>query len=664
MFTECPACETTFRLSAEDLRRAQGRVRCGECGKVFNALESLAEDTTTAAAGGAGNELPTPEPEWLTDSSNNPPGELDPDLDTYEAKGYIDPADAPEQEQVHAVDADAVDAEVEVDEQDDNGAAVAAPPDSTLDDEDAALEAALDGLADDVGDVATDAADTTLEADDEPATVYEFDEDDDDAAGIIVYLEPDEPDAPSEYATLAGLSGLGALAEDGPSDLDEHSPDPALSDASGDESTDNTLDDSKHNVTDITDSADATPDFDESIWERIPGVGADLHDDEQDPQGDGADDRADWLTEVDASNDDSINDLSAAAGEDWQVETSARAYAGADDGANDDTNSGADDAAEPENASAAAALSLEDDSAGANDDENNDENEDAGTDDRSGIHYGFALPTDADRASATSAAADDDEPAADAADELEFDVPAEKWNTFFGPMQDNGDAKVWQPPSLDAAASDAATDMDAEHEADLPDDVEGMPSWHGDVAATAAAEPPTSRAGLMLGGGLLLALLFTLQLLHYNRDDLAAHPRYGAYVRDTYAALDQPLYPSWSLQDNYEIRGSEAVAGESGQDVLDIRAQIAAVGSNPTGLPRLRVVLRDRWSNPVAASDFSATDYAQAADLPANGLLAPGTVIAAHISILDPGADAQGFELELCLPRRDTGLECTDQPFK
>ncbi len=46
MFTQCPKCETVFRLSAEALRAAGGQVRCGRCGDVFNALTRLAEDST------------------------------------------------------------------------------------------------------------------------------------------------------------------------------------------------------------------------------------------------------------------------------------------------------------------------------------------------------------------------------------------------------------------------------------------------------------------------------------------------------------------------------------------------------------------------------------------------------------------------------------------
>jgi predicted Zn finger-like uncharacterized protein len=46
VFTQCPKCETVFRLSAEALRAAGGQVRCGRCGDVFSALARLAEDST------------------------------------------------------------------------------------------------------------------------------------------------------------------------------------------------------------------------------------------------------------------------------------------------------------------------------------------------------------------------------------------------------------------------------------------------------------------------------------------------------------------------------------------------------------------------------------------------------------------------------------------
>ena len=41
MFTRCPECKTVFRLSAEQVSAAGGRVRCGECDADFSSLEHI-----------------------------------------------------------------------------------------------------------------------------------------------------------------------------------------------------------------------------------------------------------------------------------------------------------------------------------------------------------------------------------------------------------------------------------------------------------------------------------------------------------------------------------------------------------------------------------------------------------------------------------------------
>lgn len=41
MFARCPSCDATFGLKAVDLAAAAGVVRCGHCGKTFNALSHL-----------------------------------------------------------------------------------------------------------------------------------------------------------------------------------------------------------------------------------------------------------------------------------------------------------------------------------------------------------------------------------------------------------------------------------------------------------------------------------------------------------------------------------------------------------------------------------------------------------------------------------------------
>lgn len=45
MLTQCPSCHTTFRVTSEILRVADGQVRCGRCQTQFDALERLIEES-------------------------------------------------------------------------------------------------------------------------------------------------------------------------------------------------------------------------------------------------------------------------------------------------------------------------------------------------------------------------------------------------------------------------------------------------------------------------------------------------------------------------------------------------------------------------------------------------------------------------------------------
>lgn len=45
MKTCCPDCQTIFRVTSEQLKARAGKVRCGQCRKVFNALDVLLDDS-------------------------------------------------------------------------------------------------------------------------------------------------------------------------------------------------------------------------------------------------------------------------------------------------------------------------------------------------------------------------------------------------------------------------------------------------------------------------------------------------------------------------------------------------------------------------------------------------------------------------------------------
>ncbi len=159
-----------------------------------------------------------------------------------------------------------------------------------------------------------------------------------------------------------------------------------------------------------------------------------------------------------------------------------------------------------------------------------------------------------------------------------------------------------------------------------------------------------------LAASAVAALVLAGQVLHHDRDRLAAHPQYGQAIRATYARLGRPVYPDWPL-DAYQIRGVKAIAENSAPGALDVVAEIAITGSQPVGLPLVRIVLRDRWSNPVASGVFRATEYLAGAPS-ATGMYTPGALIPVEIRLPDPGSTAQGYEVDVCLPNRRLGLQC------
>lgn len=50
MYTQCPACNTYFRITPEQLQAAGGKVRCGECRHVFHAPDFLTDTLPTVPA--------------------------------------------------------------------------------------------------------------------------------------------------------------------------------------------------------------------------------------------------------------------------------------------------------------------------------------------------------------------------------------------------------------------------------------------------------------------------------------------------------------------------------------------------------------------------------------------------------------------------------------
>jgi predicted Zn finger-like uncharacterized protein len=77
MYTQCPECTVAFRVTAEVLRQAAGKVRCGGCGIAFNALEHLSEQKPQEPA----HAEPEPQPH-LPELAPDEPDDIELEADT------------------------------------------------------------------------------------------------------------------------------------------------------------------------------------------------------------------------------------------------------------------------------------------------------------------------------------------------------------------------------------------------------------------------------------------------------------------------------------------------------------------------------------------------------------------------------------------------------
>jgi predicted Zn finger-like uncharacterized protein len=154
-----------------------------------------------------------------------------------------------------------------------------------------------------------------------------------------------------------------------------------------------------------------------------------------------------------------------------------------------------------------------------------------------------------------------------------------------------------------------------------------------------------------------LALLLALQVIHSERDNLVRSPTLGPAIAGAYAFLGlAPLAPTDLSA--YELRQWGAASDPREANRLMLRASIVNRASYAQPFPLLRLTLQDRFGGTLGQRDIGPSDYLPGAA--AAGLLGPGERADALIRIVDPGAEAVGFELDICLPARG-GVRCANQ---
>ncbi len=177
-------------------------------------------------------------------------------------------------------------------------------------------------------------------------------------------------------------------------------------------------------------------------------------------------------------------------------------------------------------------------------------------------------------------------------------------------------------------------------------------------AAIDSRQEPPRRAGylaLWLGAAVAAALGLAAQVVHHNREALS-HGPLAPLLRAFYKELGTPVGDTPDLA-AFQLRQWGVTGEATGDATLRVRASILNTTRQPQPFPLLRVTLADRFGARIGTRDFAASEYL---GKPIARPLAPGEKVDAVLNIVDPGKDAEGFEIDVCLPGEGTKIVCAN----
>lgn len=172
-----------------------------------------------------------------------------------------------------------------------------------------------------------------------------------------------------------------------------------------------------------------------------------------------------------------------------------------------------------------------------------------------------------------------------------------------------------------------------------------------------SSDPP-SRRKIAVVVSLFVVLL--LQLVHQSREALARIPLFEKSIAPVYRLLGNPVTPAW------DIRGwrFEATKGSSDDDqLLTIYSRIGNTSEQALPYPLLHVSLTDRFEEIIGSRVLEPREYL-VGDQNARNTVAPGSNFNAVIAVDTPAPAATGFKLNVCYRLSDGQLRCAVESFR
>jgi predicted Zn finger-like uncharacterized protein len=162
-------------------------------------------------------------------------------------------------------------------------------------------------------------------------------------------------------------------------------------------------------------------------------------------------------------------------------------------------------------------------------------------------------------------------------------------------------------------------------------------------------------------GVVALTLVLAAQVVHAYRDSLATYPMFDRTVGSVYRLLGEPLNPDWNIKE-WQF---EATSGRTDEldEVLIISSRVANNSARSLPYPLLHVSLTDRWEEIIGSTVLDPADYLAGSANP-SGRVPPGESFTAAVRVEAPSPDATGFKLNVCYREPGNRVRCATEDFK
>jgi len=203
-------------------------------------------------------------------------------------------------------------------------------------------------------------------------------------------------------------------------------------------------------------------------------------------------------------------------------------------------------------------------------------------------------------------------------------------------------------------------------------DAAAAASLAGAAAAEREAELAARTGGRSVGmivGMVALVLLLAVQVLHQSREALATIPAFNDIAGPLYRAIGMPLSPEWDITGwRFEAtrhsvgEAAESETADGSEDVM-IFSRVGNNSDKPLPYPIIGISLTDRYEDPLGGFILDPADYLPN-DLDPRKLVEPGNTFNAVMTIRSPSTEAASFRLRACYRNADGSLRCKDDSFK